>query len=35
MKNGQLVGTVNVPDVSEDDLLGMIIAGKMPEHLAA
>ena len=35
MKNGQLVGTVNIPDVTEDDLLGMIIAGKMPEHLAA
>lgn len=35
MKNGQLVGTVNVADVTEDDLLGMIIAGKKPEHLAA
>jgi D-xylose transport system ATP-binding protein len=35
MKNGQLVGTVKVADVSEDDLLGMIIAGKKPEHLAA
>lgn len=35
MKNGRLVGTVNVPDVTEDDLLGMIIAGKMPERLAA
>mgnify|MGYP001818499652 CR=1 FL=1 len=30
MKNGQLVGTVNVSDVSEDDLLGMIILGKTP-----
>jgi len=30
MKNGQLVGTVKVADVSEDDLLGMIIAGKCP-----
>lgn len=35
MKNGKLVGTVNVKEVSEDDLLGMIILGKMPEHLAA
>ncbi|MEP3437236.1 MAG: ATP-binding cassette domain-containing protein [Hoeflea sp.] len=30
MKNGQLVGTAKVADVSEDDLLGMIIAGKCP-----
>ena len=30
MKNGKLVGTVNVPDVTEDDLLGMIILGKNP-----
>ncbi|WP_206662416.1 ATP-binding cassette domain-containing protein [Pseudohoeflea suaedae] len=30
MKNGQLVGTANVEDVSADDLLGMIIAGKCP-----
>ena len=35
MKNGQLVGIVRCADVSEDDLLGMIILGKMPEHLAA
>ena len=35
MKNGKLVGTVKVDEVSEDDLLGMIILGKMPEHLAA
>ncbi len=35
MKNGKLVGTVEVDKVSEDDLLGMIILGKMPEHLAA
>ncbi len=34
MKNGQLVGVVRCADVSEDDLLGMIILGKMPEHLA-
>ena len=30
MKNGQLVGTVNVTDVTADDLLGMIILGKNP-----
>lgn len=35
MKNGQLVGTVDVNVATEDDLLAMIIAGKMPEHLAA
>ena len=34
MKNGQLVGTVNVADVTEDDLLGMIIAGKPPAKAA-
>jgi len=34
MKNGQLIGLVKVADVTEDDLLGMIIAGKKPEHLA-
>ncbi len=28
MKNGQLVGTVNVNDVTADDLLGMIILGE-------
>lgn len=31
MKNGQLVGTVDVKDVTDDDLLGMIILGKKPE----
>jgi D-xylose transport system ATP-binding protein len=31
MKNGQLVGTVNVNEVSEDDILAMIILGKQPE----
>ena len=31
MKNGALVGTVNVDDVSEDDILAMIILGKQPE----
>ncbi len=35
MKNGQLVGVVKVEEVSEDDILAMIIAGKKPEHLAA
>ncbi|MEM1378672.1 MAG: ATP-binding cassette domain-containing protein [Pseudomonadota bacterium] len=35
MKNGQLVGIVNVDDVTTDDLLAMIIAGKKPEQLAA
>ena len=35
MKNGELVGIVDVDDVSTDDLLAMIIAGKKPEHLAA
>ncbi len=31
MKNGHLVGTVNRDDVSVDDVLGMIIAGKHPD----
>lgn len=35
MKNGELVGIVDVDEVSTDDLLAMIIAGKKPEHLAA
>ncbi len=30
MKNGKLVGTVNVADVTDDDLLSMIILGKTP-----
>lgn len=30
MKNGKLVGTVNVDDVTDDDLLSMIILGKKP-----
>lgn len=30
MKNGQRVGTVNVSDVTDDDILGMIILGKNP-----
>jgi D-xylose transport system ATP-binding protein len=32
MKNGKLVGTVKVADVTEDDLLGMIILGKHPNQ---
>jgi len=35
MKNGRLVGTVEVDRASEDDLLAMIILGKTPEHLEA
>ena len=35
MKNGQLVGTVDVDKVTDDDLLGMIILGKKPEGAAA
>ncbi len=34
MKNGQLVGTENVADVTDDDILGMIILGKKPERAA-
>ncbi|OYX44625.1 MAG: ABC transporter ATP-binding protein [Rhodobacterales bacterium 32-67-9] len=34
MKNGQLVGTVNVNEVTDDDILGMIILGKTPEKVA-
>lgn len=30
MKNGQLVGTEKVEDVTDDDILGMIILGKKP-----
>jgi D-xylose transport system ATP-binding protein len=30
MKNGQVVGTARTTDVSEDEVLGMIIAGKCP-----
>ena len=35
MKNGRLVGTVNVDEVSDDDILGMIILGKKPGSAAA
>ena len=31
MKNGRLVGTYQTADVNEDEVLGMIIAGKRPE----
>jgi len=30
MKNGKLVGSVNIADVTDDELLGMIILGKTP-----
>jgi len=35
MKNGALVGTVNVGDVTDEDILSMIILGKKPETAAA
>ena len=35
MKNGQLVGTERVEDVTEDDILSMIILGKNPRREAA
>ncbi len=34
MKNGQLIGTERVEDVTEDDILGMIIMGKAPRKVA-
>ena len=34
MKNGRLVGTVNVNEVTDDDILGMIILGKNPAKAA-
>lgn len=34
MKNGQLVGTVKVADVTDEDILGMIIMGKKPEGVS-
>jgi D-xylose transport system ATP-binding protein len=34
MKNGQLVGTVKVNDVTDEDILGMIILGKKPAKAA-
>ncbi|MVO17331.1 ATP-binding cassette domain-containing protein [Parasedimentitalea huanghaiensis] len=35
MKNGQLVGTVNIDEVTDDDLLSMIILGKVPKQAVA
>jgi D-xylose transport system ATP-binding protein len=35
MKNGQVVDTVNIPDVTQDDVLGMIILGQKPKAKAA
>ena len=32
MKNGKLVGTVRVEDVTDDEILGMIILGKHPHQ---
>ncbi|SLN32580.1 ATP-binding cassette domain-containing protein [Ruegeria meonggei] len=34
MKNGKLVGTVDIEDVTDDDLLSMIILGKQPGQKA-
>jgi D-xylose transport system ATP-binding protein len=34
MKNGKLVGTYRTSDVTEDEVLGMIIAGKQPQGKA-
>jgi len=34
MKNGQVVDTVNVADVTQDDVLGMIILGQKPKARA-
>lgn len=34
MKNGKLVGTERVEDVTEDDILSMIILGKNPKAVA-
>jgi D-xylose transport system ATP-binding protein len=31
MKNGKLVGLANTVDVTKDEVLGMIILGKVPE----
>lgn len=35
MKNGQMIGTERVEDVTEDDILSMIIMGKNPKRDAA
>jgi D-xylose transport system ATP-binding protein len=34
MKNGHLVGTVRVNEVTDEDILGMIILGKKPGGIA-
>ncbi|MGC1426953.1 MAG: sugar ABC transporter ATP-binding protein, partial [Albidovulum sp.] len=34
MKNGQKVGTVNVDEVTDEDILGMIILGQPPAKAA-
>ena len=34
MKNGRLVGVYRTQDVTEDEVLGMIIGGKKPEGKA-
>jgi D-xylose transport system ATP-binding protein len=34
MKNGRVVGTYHTQDVTEDEVLGMIIGGKRPEGKA-
>ena len=34
MKNGKMVGTYNTTDVTEDEVLGMIIGGKRPDGKA-
>jgi D-xylose transport system ATP-binding protein len=35
MKNGRLVGTVRTAEVTKDDVLAMIIAGKLPQRKPA
>jgi D-xylose transport system ATP-binding protein len=35
MKNGKMVGTVHTQDVTKDDVLGMIILGKLPAAATA
>ncbi len=33
MKNGRLVGTCRTEDVTKDEVLGMIIMGKLPDQM--
>ena len=35
MLQGKLVGTVNKADVTKDEVLAMIIMGKLPEEMSA